>query len=545
MSQQEEKYLDATSDKKFYLFQVFLFRCLSTLAVWLGPEIVWAPPKTGFRGQIGIRGELSVFWPRSLQPINKLYHSSGVGGRLHPDLLLARRHLGRHDHLGQLQQVQEQRVPRRHHGRLRQLHDQLLRRFCHLRDHRVHGSWAWGARRGGGCSRWEEKAKELGIGKRTNKYLSLGSFGKLTKCAAGQQSYWLDTSRLTIGVTGREASDFVLAGKLSQAPIIMAFHPPRCWPCLYRLSRGGFQDADLSSLVHSLLHDALVSWVWHPVLHCWDRRHRSPRPIPQPEREEQKVGNVALNMILTASFQVVHTRRLPLHVLLRPEHGDQRRHLHLAAGGQPLGHLLRAHPRLPRGLRHGLDLRGGQVLGGSAIHAWLLPLSQAFLEMVLEDFFTSNCHCKLHCTDSLRLRKLIFFNMKLMNLFPSWSWTSRSRTTRGTSTTRTTIPAGRTPSVGASPSPRLYASPSSDCSRSPELREASGLASANLPPSGAKKWSKPTEHCLSVDVISIVYQPWLGSQDAPCRRPWRRYVTKLTFPFFLLHMWQLPKERWS
>ena len=40
MSQQEEKYLDATSDKQFYLFQVFLFRCLSTLAVWLGPEIV-------------------------------------------------------------------------------------------------------------------------------------------------------------------------------------------------------------------------------------------------------------------------------------------------------------------------------------------------------------------------------------------------------------------------------------------------------------------------------------------------------------------------
>ena len=174
----------------------------------------------------------------------------------------------------------------------------------------------------------------------------------------------------------------------------MAFHLSRCWPCLYRLSRGGFQDADLSSLVNSLLHDALVSWIWHPVLHCWDCRHRSPRPVPQPEREEQKVGDVALNMILTASFQVVHTWRLPLHVLLRPEHGDQRRHLHLAAGGQPLGHLLRAHPRLPRGLRDGLDLRGGQVLGGSAVHAWLLPLSQAFLEMVLEDFFTCHCHCK-------------------------------------------------------------------------------------------------------------------------------------------------------
>ena len=161
MSQQEEKYLDATSDKQFYLLSSFPFRCLSTLAVWLGPEIVWAPPKTGFRGQIGIRGELSFFWPRSLQPLNKLYHWSGVGGRLHPDLLLARRHLGRHDHLSQLQQVQEQRVPRRHHGRLRQLHDQLLRRLCHLRDHRVHGSWAWGARRGGGCSRWEEKADIL------------------------------------------------------------------------------------------------------------------------------------------------------------------------------------------------------------------------------------------------------------------------------------------------------------------------------------------------------------------------------------------------
>merc|ERR1711936_866519 len=106
-------------------------------------------------------------------------------------------------------------------------------------------------------------------------------------------------------------------------------------------------------------------------------RHCSPRPVPQPEREEQKV---------------VHTWRLPLHVLLRPEHGDQRRYLHLAAGGQPLGHLLRAHPRLPRGLRDGLDLRGGQVLGGSAVHARLLPLSQAFLEMVLEDFFTSDCH---------------------------------------------------------------------------------------------------------------------------------------------------------
>ena len=115
------------------------------------------------------------------------------------------------------------------------------------------------------------------------------------------------------------------------------------------------------------------------------------------------MGNFALNLILTASLQVVHTWRLPLHVLLRPEHGDQRRHLHLAAGGQPLGHLLRAHPRLPRGLRDGLDLRGGQVLGGSALHAWLLPLSQAFLEVVLEDFFTSNCHRKLHCIDSLRL----------------------------------------------------------------------------------------------------------------------------------------------
>ena len=147
--------------------------------------------------------------------------------------------------------------------------------------------------------------------------------------------------------------------------------------------------------------------------------------------------------------------------------------------------------------------------------------------------------------DSLRLWKPMFFNLKLTNVFPSWSWTSRSRTTRGTSTTRTTIPAGRTPLVGASPSPRWSAFPSSGCSRSPELREACGPASANLPPSGAKKWSKPTGHCLSVDVISIVYQPWLGSQDAPCRRPWRRYVTKLTFPFFLLHMWQLPKERWS
>ena len=40
MSQQEEKCLDATIDKKFYLLQVFLFRCLSTLAFWLGPEIV-------------------------------------------------------------------------------------------------------------------------------------------------------------------------------------------------------------------------------------------------------------------------------------------------------------------------------------------------------------------------------------------------------------------------------------------------------------------------------------------------------------------------
>ena len=33
------------------------------------------------------------------------------------------------------------------------------------------------------------ETKKLEIGKRTNKYLSLGSFGKLTKCAAGQQSY--------------------------------------------------------------------------------------------------------------------------------------------------------------------------------------------------------------------------------------------------------------------------------------------------------------------------------------------------------------------
>ena len=71
----------------------------------------------------------------------------GLGRRLHPDLLLAGRHLGRHGHPRQLQQLQQQRLPGLRHGRLRELRHQRLRRLRHLRHHRLHGARA---RRGGG-----------------------------------------------------------------------------------------------------------------------------------------------------------------------------------------------------------------------------------------------------------------------------------------------------------------------------------------------------------------------------------------------------------
>ena len=150
------KKLENLRDKTFYLtlslpISVLGHQRLFTLNLRLGPDCL-SSPESGW-------GELSFFWPRSLLPLYKPFCISGVGGRMHSNLLLSWSHLGRDDHPCQLQQVQEQRVPRRHHGRLWQLHDELLCRLCHLWDHWIHGSWAWGTCWRGRSPRWEQNMK--------------------------------------------------------------------------------------------------------------------------------------------------------------------------------------------------------------------------------------------------------------------------------------------------------------------------------------------------------------------------------------------------